>query len=108
MQIADAELVQPFDGHAKRFARVGVSHIVEGSRRGDANANALFVPHFQYCFRYLGEEANTVRSAVSIKVTSLIRPAPKKLIDQIAIRRMYLDAIESGLLCVGGGCPVIG
>src|SRR5215470_9509403 len=108
MQIADAESVQSFDCHAKRFARVGVSHIVERSRRGDSNANALFVPHLQYFFRHFSEEANTVRSAVSINVAPLIRPSPKKLIDQIAVCCMNLDPIESGLLCVRGSCSVIG
>src|SRR5262245_4040608 len=100
MQVAHSVIVEQLDGRAKRFGQVLVMHVVKGSCRGNSHTNTFLAPYSQDLSRYFSKKTNTVRSGTPIKIPSSIRSGVEKLIDQIAIRCVNLDPIESSFLCV--------
>jgi hypothetical protein len=68
----------------------------------------LAVPGFQNPFNCFREKADSIRRNTSVFIGSLIRSCPEKLIDQVSIRRMNLDAVESGFLCFASCPPIVG
>jgi hypothetical protein len=65
------------------------------------------IPDFQDTFNRFSEKADSIRRNTSIFIGSPIRSCSEKLIDQVSIRRMNLDPVESGFFRVAGCPPII-
>ncbi len=55
----------------------------------------------------LSEKAGSVPRRTSVFIGSPIRSCPKKLIDQVSVRRMNLNPIKSRFFRVGGCPPIV-
>jgi hypothetical protein len=101
MKVPEPIAVESCNRDGERFAWVVVRHIVKINRRRDSHTDLLAVPGFQDLFNCFREKADSIRRNTSVFIGSLIRSCSEKLIDQVSIRRMNLDPVESGFFRVG-------
>jgi hypothetical protein len=76
--------------------RIAVSNVVLPVLRRDAQAGALGTNCSGHRVDDLKQKPHTVLDAASISVRALVGAVAQKLIDQIAVRAMYLDTVEAG------------
>src|SRR5262249_58376801 len=75
--------------------RIAVSDVVLPVLRRDAHAGTLGTNRSRHRVDDLKQQPHTVLDAASISVRTLVGAIVQELIDQIAVRAMYLDTVEA-------------
>ncbi|KFB73176.1 MAG: hypothetical protein AW09_001577 [Candidatus Accumulibacter phosphatis] len=96
MQVADAQLVQLTGQIAigEQWRRIRL-HFMRGPQRRDTYPDALATDCFGDCGGGFQEEAPTLVGCAAIRVSTIVQIRAAKLIEQIAVRGMDLDAVEA-------------
>ena len=96
MQISETFTRQRRGDLVEQALRIAVSNIVLPVLRRDTQAGALGTNCSGHRVDDLEQKPHTVLDAASISVRALVGAVAQKLIDQIAVRAMYLDTVEAG------------
>ena len=62
----------------------------------DANADSVASPHRYHCLEDFEKKAGAIFDRTAIRVRASIGIILKKLIDQVAVSTVHLDAVEAG------------
>src|SRR6185437_2530364 len=71
------------------------------------HADTLAAPFASYRFHHFNDNPGAVYGAAAIAVAALVGLVAQKLIEQIAVGGVHLDAVETCRLGVGGSLPVL-
>src|SRR5262244_3902654 len=96
MKISETSTRQCRGDVVEQALRIAVSDVVLPVLRRDAHAGALGTNRSRHRVDDLEQEPHTVLDAASITVRTLVGAIAQELIDQIAVRAMYLDTVEAG------------
>src|SRR6185369_12016553 len=75
---------------------VGVAHVVESSEWGEPNSNSFQPEDVTHSLQHFEKQARAVFERTSVAIGASVRVIPQKLIEQIAVCCVKLDAIEAG------------
>ncbi len=90
----------------EQCGRIAITHAIEAVARPDLDADAIGDPASDCGIHDLEQETRPVLDAAVIAVGSVVRAILQELVDEIAVRRVDLDAVEARFLCAFGG-PVV-
>ena len=98
VQKGQPEAIQLLNRVAENSRRVAVVHVAERTGRREPHADALRPPGAHDGLRDLQEKARTILDAAAVAIRALVGPVAEKLINEITIRTVNLDAIKTGFL----------
>jgi hypothetical protein len=107
MQISNAKSMRTFSNMGVERFWVAIGHRIEGTARRYAYAYAIACPSGNHRLHYFEKKTRTVLDGTAILVGSLVTAVLKKLVDQIAISRVYFDAIEASRSCAFDGFAIL-
>src|SRR5262245_19510320 len=96
MQVGETFTRQRRGDVVEQALRIAVSDVVLPVLRRDAHAGTLGTNRSRHRVDDLKQQPHTVLDAASISVRTLVGAIVQELIDQIAVRAMYLDTVEAG------------
>src|SRR5215510_4760869 len=96
MEIGETSTGQCSGDPVKQALRIAVSDVVLAVLRRDAQTRTHGANGSSHRVDDLEQEPHTVLDAASISVGALVGAVAQELIDQIAVRAMYLDTVEAG------------
>src|SRR5215467_991925 len=96
MEIAETSTRQCRGDPVKQALRIAVGDVVLAVLRRDAQTRTHGANGSSHRVDDLEQEPHTVLNAASISVGALVGAVAQKLIDQISVRAMHLDAVEAG------------
>jgi len=96
MPVASEPFEAVYDDVVEQALRIAVSDVVLPVLWRDAHAGALSTNRSGHRVDDLEQEPHTALDAASISVRALVGAVAQELIDQIAVRAMYLDTVEAG------------
>ncbi|CUX68947.1 hypothetical protein AGR5A_pb0142 [Agrobacterium genomosp. 5 str. CFBP 6626] len=79
--------------------RVGIDHVVEAVLWCEAHTNSPYGPNLTDGVEDLVQQSHTVADTAAVRVTSPVAAVAQELIDQVSVRSVNLDPIESRALC---------
>src|SRR5262245_48817242 len=96
MEIGETSTGQCRGDPVKQALRIAVSDVVLAVLRRDAQTRTPGANGSSHRVDDFEQEPHTVLDAVSISVGALVGAVAQKLVDQISVRAMHLDAVEAG------------
>src|SRR5215475_4615161 len=96
MEIGETSTRQCRDNPVKQALRIAVGNVVLAVLRRDTQTRTHGANGSSHRVDDLEQEPHTVLNAASISVGALVGAVAQKLIDQISVRAMHLDAVEAG------------
>ena len=109
VEVGEAERRQRERGVAEGGARVdNVAHVVEVAARREAHADAVGAPDAGDRLGDLEQEARAVDQAATVAVGAAVGAVAQKLVDQVAVGAVQLDAVEAGRLGEPGALLELG
>ena len=96
MQISEAKRVELLDRVGVERHRVRLAAAIGDAIGRQPHPDAIRAPDLDHGFRYFHQEAHAVRNRAAILIGAQIGARLQKLLDQIAVGTMDLDAVESG------------
>src|ERR1700693_3258788 len=107
VQIDQTELIQFLYDIVEQCVRITIGHAIPPSARRDADGHAITAPHRNQCFHHLKEEAGAIFDRTAIHISSPVDAILQKLIRQVAVTSVKLNAIESSGFGVLGRFAII-
>src|SRR5215469_10790554 len=102
MQVADTEVLKVASYLGECGGRVGVGHAVGWAERRDPHPDPAPAADADHCRGYLAQQPRTVAGVSAVLVVTLVGAVAKELIEQVAVARVYLDAVEACRQCALG------
>src|ERR1700676_928897 len=96
VQIGQTEPIQFLCDIVEQCLRITIGHAIPPAARRDADSHAVTVPHRSQCLNHLKQEAGPIFERTAIHIGSPVDTILQKLIRQIAVTRVKLNAIKSG------------
>src|SRR6266853_6348830 len=96
VQIGQTELIQFLCDIIEQCVRITIGHAIPPAARRDADGHTITAPHRNHSFNHLKQEAGPIVDRTAIHISWPVDAILQKLIRQIAITRVKLNAIESG------------
>src|SRR5271170_305096 len=107
VQVRESKAVQLLCDVVKQRDRIAVRYPIPSSAGRDAHRDTVAAPHRNQCFHHLKQEAGAIFDRTTVHVGSLIDAILQKLIRQVAITRVKLNAVKTRGLCALGGFAII-
>src|SRR4029077_1571810 len=107
VQVRESKATQLLCDIVKQRNRVAVRYSIPSSAGRDAHRDTVSAPHRNHCVYHLQQEAGAILDRATIHVGSLVDAILQKLIGQVAVTRVKLDAIKSGSLCALAGFAIV-
>src|SRR5216684_8695618 len=107
VQIGQTELIQFLCHIVEQFLWITIRHAIPPAARRDADSHAVTAPHRHQCFHHLKEEAGAIFDRTAITISSAVDAILQKLIRQVAVTSVKLNAIESSGFGVLGRFAII-
>ena len=107
VQVSESKVVQLLCYVVKQRDRITVRYPVPSSARRDAHSDTVAAPHRNHCFNHLKQEAGSVLDRTTVHIGPLIDAILQKLIGQVAVTRVKLNAVKIRGFCVLGGFAII-
>src|SRR5262245_56057319 len=86
---------------------VRVAHVVESPEWGKSNSNSFQPENLTHSLQDFEKQARAVFKRTSVAIGASVRVIPQKLIEQIAVCCVKLDAIEPGRQSITRGIVVL-
>src|SRR5260370_19171699 len=107
VQVSESKVVQLLCHVVKQRGRVAIRYSIPSSARRDAHRDTVAAPHRNQCFHHFKQEAGSIFDRTTIHIGSLVDAILQKLIRQVAVTRVKLNAIKTGGLCSLGRFAII-
>src|SRR5690606_25689059 len=96
----DVALAQFLRHIAESRQRIGIVHVVRIAARRQMHADAIGAPDGDAGVRHFQHQTRTVFDRSTVSVGALVAAVLQELIQQIAVRTVYFNAVETRLLGV--------
>ena len=106
MEIGQAERIELADEVRIERQWLVLATVVGDAKRRQANADPVRPPHLGDGLSNLQHQPTTVLDGAAISVAAAISARLQKLLQQVTVRRMDLDAIEAGFHGAVGGMNI--
>ena len=80
----------------KRGFWILVTHVVESAERRETHTDAVAAPHLSDGFKNLQQKPRAVLDGASVVVGAAVAHRVQELVEQVAVCRVDLDAVEAG------------
>src|SRR5216683_1146321 len=107
VQVSESKVVQLLCDVIKQRDRITIRYSVPGSAGRDAHRDTVAAPHRNHCFNYFKQEAGSVLDRTTIHIGSLVDAILQKLIGQVAVTRVKLNAVKTRGFCALGRFAII-
>src|SRR6266403_5438002 len=107
VQIGQTELIQFLRDIVEQCLWITIGHAIPPAARRDADSHAVTAPHRNHRFDHLQQEARPIFDRTAITIGSPVDAILQKLIRQVAVTRVKLNAIKPGGFGVLGRFTVI-
>src|SRR6266436_3439652 len=107
VQIGQAELIQFLRDIVEQSLWITIGHAIPPAARRDTASHAGTAPHRNHRFNHLKQEARPIFERTAITIGSPVDAILQKLIRQVAVTRVKLNAIKPGGFGVLGRFTVI-
>src|SRR5713226_6337296 len=107
VQISESKVVQLLCDVIKQRDRITIRYPIPSSAGRDAHRDMIAAPHRNHCFNYLKQEARSIFDRTTVHIGSLVDAILQKLIGQVAVTRVKLNAVKTRGLSAFGGFAII-
>src|SRR6266852_6671760 len=107
MQVSEADAVQLLCHVVKQRDRIAIRDSIPSSAGRDAHSDTVAAPHRNQRFHHLKQEAGSIFDGTTIHIGSLVNAILQKLIGQVAVTRVKLNAIKTRGFCALGRFAII-
>src|SRR5258708_6673917 len=107
VQISESKVVQLLCDVIKQRDRITIRYPIPSSAGRDAHRDMIAAPHRNHCFNYLKQEAGSIFDRTTVHIGSLVDAILQKLIGQVAVTRVKLNAIKTRRFCTPGGFAIV-
>src|SRR5699024_214713 len=107
MNISQVKVIEFVHQISVGMLRIGIRNTFAGTAGRKSNARFLASNLIADSCQYLQDKSRTVFNAASVAVISFIGPVFNKLLNQVAVGPMYLNAVETRCYSVARGLPVV-
>src|SRR6266849_3041812 len=107
VQVSESKSVQLLCQVVEQRDRIAIRDSIPSSAGRDAHRDTVAAPHRNQCFHHLKQEAGSIFDGTTIHIGSLVDAILQKLIGQVAITRVKLNAVKTGGLCALGRFAII-
>src|SRR3984893_8884116 len=94
VQISESKVVQFLCDVVKQCDRITIRYPIPSSAGRDAHRDTVATPHRNHCFNHLKQEAGSIFDRTTVHIGSLVDAILQKLIGQVAVTRVKLDAVK--------------
>src|SRR5699024_2052925 len=106
MNISQVKVIEFVHQISVGMLRIGIRNTLAGTAGRKSNARFLASNLIAYSCQYLQDKSRAVFNAASVAVISFIGTVFNKLLNQIAVGPVYLNAVETRCYSVARGLPV--
>src|SRR6266853_119317 len=99
VQVSESKVVQLLCDVVKQRDRIAIRYPVPSSAGRDAHRDTVASPHRNHCFNHLKQEAGSIFDRTTVQIGSLVDAILQKLIGQVAVTRVELNAVKSRGFC---------
>src|SRR5882724_351205 len=107
VQVSESKVVQLLCYVVKQRDRITIRYPIPSSAGRDAHRDTVAAPHRNHCFNHLKQEAGSILDRTTIHIASLVDAILQKLIGQVAVTRVKLNAIKTRGFCALGRFAII-
>src|ERR1700720_2991971 len=107
VQVSESKAVQLLCDVVKQRVRIAIRYPIPSSAGRDAHRDTVSAPHRNQCFNHMQQEAGSIFDRTAIHIGSLVDAILQKLIRQVAVTRVKLNAIKTGRFCFFGRFAII-
>src|SRR6266446_1402386 len=107
VQVSESKVVQLPCDIVKQRDRIAVRYPIPSSAGRDTHRDTVTAPHRNHCFNHLKQEAGSVFDRTTVHIGSLVDAILQKLIGQVAVTRVKLNAVKTRGLSAFGGFAII-
>src|ERR1700674_2140448 len=107
VQVSESKVVQLLCDVVKQRDRIAIRYPVPSSAGRDAHRDTVAAPHRNHCFNHLKQEAGSILDRTTVHIGPLIDAILQKLIGQVAVTRVKLNAVKTGGFSVLRGFAII-
>ena len=95
VEVGEPEPIELARGVGEGLAVVGRTHVVEHAVGREPHADAVRRKHLDDSFDDLAQEPEAVRGAATVLVISMVGAGLEELVEQVPVRGVDLDAVET-------------
>src|SRR5882762_7093184 len=107
VQVRKTKAIQLFCEVVKQCDRIAIRYPVPSSAGRDAHRDAVAAPHRNQSFNHLKQEAGSIFDRTTVHIASLVDAILQKLIGQVAVGRVKLNAVKTRGFCALGGFAIV-
>src|ERR1700674_2285142 len=107
VQVSESKVVQLLCDVVKQRDRIAIRYPVPSSAGRDAHRDTVAAPHRNHCFNHLKQEAGSILDRTTVHIGSLVDAILQKLIGQVAVTRVKLNAVKTRGFCALRGFSII-
>src|SRR6266478_5374993 len=107
VQVSEFKSVQLLCQVVEQRGRIAIRDSIPSSAGRDAHRDMVAAPHRNQRFHHLKQEAGSIFDRTTIHIGSLVDAILQKLIGQVAVTRVKLNAIKTSGFCALGRFAII-
>src|SRR5258708_37094721 len=107
VQVRESKAVQLLSDIVKQRERSAIRYPIPASAGRDTHRNTVAARHRNHCVYHLKQEAGPIFDGTTIHIGSLVDAILQKLIGQVAVTRVKLNAIKTSGFCPLGRFAII-
>src|SRR6266852_2541022 len=107
VQIGQTELIQFLYDIVEQCVWITIGHAIPSASRRNADSHAVTAPYRNHCFNHFKQEARPILERTAITIGAPVDAILQKLIRQVAVTRVKLNAIKSRRVSALGGLAII-
>src|SRR6202047_5580132 len=107
VQISESKVVQLLCDVVKQRDRITIRYAIPSSAGRDTHRDTVAAPHRNHCFNHLKQEAGSILDRTAVHIGSLVDAILQKLIGQVAVGSVKLNAVKTRGFCALGGFAIV-
>src|SRR5467141_732107 len=107
VQVSESKSVQLLCQVVEQRDRIAIRDSVPSSAGRDAHRDTVAAPHRNQSFNHLKQEAGSIFDRTTVYIGALVDAILQKLIGQVAVTRVKLNAIKTRHFCTLGGFAIV-
>src|SRR6266853_979709 len=107
VQICESKVVQLLCDVVKQRDRITIRYPIPSSAGRDAHRDTVAAPHRNHCFNHLKQEVGSIFDRTTVHIDSLVDAILQKLIGQVAVTSVKLNAVKTRGFCALSGFAII-
>jgi hypothetical protein len=107
VQVRESKAAQLLGDVIKQSERIAIRYSVPSSAGRDAHRDTVAAPYRNQRFNHLKQEAGSIFDRTTVHIGSLVDAILQKLIGQVTVTRVKLNAIKIRRFCTLGGFAIV-